>query len=269
MGMKRLMRELKELQTNPEEDFVAGPGNDGDIFIWHFILKGPEDSPFAGGLYHGKILFPPEYPMKPPDVIFLTPNGRFETNKKICLSNTSYHPETWQPSWSARVILTAIRAFFTAPPEGIGAINASNSERQVLALKSRNFHCDGCSLEFPDPSKTPKKEEKTEIEEEKPKIEKEEGKIEEKEEVVEEKPIVVEAIPEVEEENIQEQPIIEENQQFENENEENINISAPEEANVTPKKQTSKLQLDRILDISVIFVFILILCLLAYEALYC
>lgn len=29
------------------------------------------------------------------------PNGRFETNKKICLSMSDYHPETWQPSWSS------------------------------------------------------------------------------------------------------------------------------------------------------------------------
>lgn len=29
------------------------------------------------------------------------PNGRFEVGKKICLSISGHHPETWQPSWSS------------------------------------------------------------------------------------------------------------------------------------------------------------------------
>ena len=37
--------------------------------------------------------------MKPPNIIFLTPNGRFATNQKICLSISAYHPESWNPAW--------------------------------------------------------------------------------------------------------------------------------------------------------------------------
>ena len=33
---------------------------------------------------------------------FRQPNGRFETGKKICLSMSAHHPETWQPSWSSK-----------------------------------------------------------------------------------------------------------------------------------------------------------------------
>ena len=33
--------------------------------------------------------------------LFLQPNGRFELNKKICLSISAYHPEYWRPSWSS------------------------------------------------------------------------------------------------------------------------------------------------------------------------
>lgn len=34
--------------------------------------------------------------------LYLQPNGRFEVGKKICLSISAYHPETWQPSWSSK-----------------------------------------------------------------------------------------------------------------------------------------------------------------------
>lgn len=33
-----------------------------------FLQRGPDDSPFAGGEYHGVLLFPPEYPFKPPGI---------------------------------------------------------------------------------------------------------------------------------------------------------------------------------------------------------
>lgn len=35
---------------------------------------------------------PSDYPFKPPEVYMLTPSGRFEVNKKICLSISSFHP---------------------------------------------------------------------------------------------------------------------------------------------------------------------------------
>lgn len=36
-----------------------------------------------GGIYHGRILMPAEYPFKPPAFVMLTPSGRFETGVKI------------------------------------------------------------------------------------------------------------------------------------------------------------------------------------------
>jgi hypothetical protein len=35
------------------------------------------------GLYHLRIMLPPTYPMSAPDIMLLTPNGRFELGKKV------------------------------------------------------------------------------------------------------------------------------------------------------------------------------------------
>lgn len=43
-----------------------------NLFEWHFTIRGPEDTPFHGGIYHGRILLPSEYPMKPPNILLLT-----------------------------------------------------------------------------------------------------------------------------------------------------------------------------------------------------
>jgi ubiquitin-conjugating enzyme E2 J2 len=68
------------------------------------IQRGPPDSPYAGGEYHGLIWFPSDYreqanmrvwrvtyrpAFKPPDVKMFTPSGRFDPGVKICMSMTS------------------------------------------------------------------------------------------------------------------------------------------------------------------------------------
>ncbi|KAI9517147.1 hypothetical protein NQZ68_008403 [Dissostichus eleginoides] len=141
--VKRLMKEAAELR-DPTEHYHAQPLED-NLFEWHFSVRGPPDSDFDGGVYHGRIVLPPEYPMKPPSIILLTPNGRFEVGKKICLSISGHHPETWQPSWSIRTALIAIIGFMPTKGEGaIGSLDYTPEERRALAKKSQDFCCEAC-----------------------------------------------------------------------------------------------------------------------------
>lgn len=68
-----------------------------NLLRWHFSVMGPAHSCFAGGVYHGRILLPKDYPMSPPRVQILTPSGRFHPGEDICLSASAFHPETWTP----------------------------------------------------------------------------------------------------------------------------------------------------------------------------
>ncbi|KAF5296201.1 hypothetical protein FQA39_LY12655 [Lamprigera yunnana] len=142
-GVKRLMREACEL-ADPTNEYYATPLED-NLFEWHFTVRGPPNTEFEGGLYHGRILLPSQYPMQPPNIILLTPNGRFEVNKKICLSISEHHPESWQPSWSIRTALLALIAFMPTSAAGtIGSLDYTKEERQSLAKKSTNWECDVC-----------------------------------------------------------------------------------------------------------------------------
>ena len=142
-SVRRILQEVKELTSRAEEQLArqrgaststGGGGDAGEgvaivaealeenIFEWHFAIGGQVGSEYEGGVYHGRILLPAEYPFKPPDFVMLTPSGRFEVGKRICLSISRHHPEHWQPSWSVRTALTALIAFMPTPGEGEKAL---------------------------------------------------------------------------------------------------------------------------------------------------
>lgn len=153
-ALKRLLTEYRNLERQPETEFVASPCQD-DLFTWHFTIKGQKGTAFEGGLYHGKIVFPAQYPFAPPDIYFFTPNGRFETNTKICFSITSFHPDTWNPAWDVRTALLSIIAFMPTKSNGaIGGIDETDEVRRELAIKSREWKCEQCSLKI-DPDDIP------------------------------------------------------------------------------------------------------------------
>ncbi|CAI2342843.1 unnamed protein product [Caenorhabditis sp. 36 PRJEB53466] len=142
-GVRRLMKEAMELRE-PTEMYHAQPMED-NLFEWHFTIRGTLGSDFEGGIYHGRIIFPADYPMKPPNLILLTPNGRFELNKKICLSISGYHPETWLPSWSIRTALLALIGFLPTTAGGaLGSLEYPPKERKRLAKLSGDWKCKEC-----------------------------------------------------------------------------------------------------------------------------
>ncbi|RZC48678.1 hypothetical protein C5167_017106 [Papaver somniferum] len=136
-AVKRILQEVKEMQANPSDDFMSLPLEE-NIFEWQFAIKGPPDTEFEGGIYHGRIQLPADYPFQPPAFMLLSPNGRFETQTKICLSISSHHPEHWQPSWSVRTALVALIAFMPTNPDGaLGSLDYKKEQRRELAIKSR------------------------------------------------------------------------------------------------------------------------------------
>jgi ubiquitin-conjugating enzyme E2 J1 len=143
-AIKRILQEFREFQKDPHPNIIAAPLED-NVFDWHFTIRGASGTDFEGGRYHGRIILPSEYPFKPPDLMMLTPSGRFQTQTKICLSISGFHPNNWQPSWSVRTMLIALIAFFPTPPAGaIGSLDYPSKERQRLAKLSGDWCCELC-----------------------------------------------------------------------------------------------------------------------------
>ncbi|CAM9152461.1 unnamed protein product [Scytosiphon promiscuus] len=149
-AIKRIHADVRELMKDPSDQYHAAP-LESNLFEWHFTIRGPPDTEFDGGVYHGRIILPPEYPFRPPDIIFNTPNGRFSTGMKVCLTISSFHPEHWQPAWGIRLILEALISFFPSPSQGaLGGLDWSAGERKKLAVESKEWKCHKCGSSYAD-----------------------------------------------------------------------------------------------------------------------
>lgn len=134
---KRLQREFELICKNPMENIKVKPDPE-NLYIWYFIFEGPKDTPYENGLYAGKILFPKDYPFKAPDFIMLTPNGRFKTNHKICLSYSGYHQESWSSIWTVTTMLQGLLSFMIENDVTTGGISTSIEEKKAFAKVSMN-----------------------------------------------------------------------------------------------------------------------------------
>ncbi|KAI0472091.1 UBC-like protein [Xylariaceae sp. FL0804] len=143
--IKRILREAAELSNSPSPEYTAAP-LESDLFEWHFTLRGPPRSAFAEGIYHGRIVLPPTYPLAPPSFRFATPSGRFEPNREICLSISGHHADTWQPAWGVRTAIVALRTFMETGASGqIGGLDTSDAVRTRLAAASKAWRCPVCA----------------------------------------------------------------------------------------------------------------------------
>ena len=123
-GAIRLQKEFKALEERKDKDlanFIATP-SPTNIFEFHFVIFGLKDCPYEGGFYHGKLIFPVDYPNKPPGIIMFTPTGRFEINKRICMSFSDFHPELWNPMWGVSTIIIGLISFMNTEDVTAGSL---------------------------------------------------------------------------------------------------------------------------------------------------
>ncbi|XP_062449224.1 ubiquitin-conjugating enzyme E2 J2 isoform X3 [Rhea pennata] len=136
---QRLKQDYLRIKKDPVPYICAEP-LPSNILEWRYVVRGPEMTPYEGGYYHGKLIFPREFPFKPPSIYMITPNGRFKCNTRLCLSITDFHPDTWNPAWSVSTILTGLLSFMVEKGPTLGSIETSEFTKRQLAAQSLAFN---------------------------------------------------------------------------------------------------------------------------------
>ncbi len=124
MAMKRLKQEYKSICKDINTFYSISPSED-DFLKWDFIVIGPPDTIYEGGMFSGCIVFPSNYPISPPIVYFnniIHPN--VHDNGKVCISilhegvdrwgyEKSY--ERWTPTHTVDSIMISIISMLSDP----------------------------------------------------------------------------------------------------------------------------------------------------------
>ena len=114
MALRRITRELADLQADPPANCSAGPEDEKDLFRWEGVIFGPSDSPYAGGVFKLKILFPMDYPFKCPTITFATKIYHPNINSAgiICIDILKTN---WSPALTMGKILLSICSMLCDP----------------------------------------------------------------------------------------------------------------------------------------------------------
>ena len=145
IAIKRLQNELKDFNNPTYSDFFVITPQENPL-EWHFTMKGGKGTDYSEGIYHGRIVFPENYPnSNPPKIFFLNQSGRFEIGVQQCIwLNTHDNNDKWDPAHHICGYLMGLYSFFESSESHTGRINSDSQTRQKLAKESINFICPTC-----------------------------------------------------------------------------------------------------------------------------
>ena len=112
--LRRIHKEWADFVNDAPCNLIAGPISDDNMFQWEATIMGPNDTPYAGGIFNLRIDFTKDYPFKPPKVNFKTriyhPN--ISPNGSICLDILR---DKWSPALTLAKVLLSISSLMTEP----------------------------------------------------------------------------------------------------------------------------------------------------------
>lgn len=111
----RVQKELRSFMANPPDNCKLVVGS--NIRSWVINIVGAEDTIYAGEKYKMKIVFPKDYPSKPPSVYFLKPTPKHVhvySNGDICLNLLG---RDWRPTMTAQTLVLSIMSMLASAKE--------------------------------------------------------------------------------------------------------------------------------------------------------
>jgi ubiquitin-conjugating enzyme E2 D/E len=141
-AIRRIQKELNDLLKDPLENITAGPTSEDNIFDWSATLIGPEDTPYAGGLFYLHIHFSSNYPFKVPDIKFNTKIYHPNINDigQICMDILK---NEWSSALTIGRVLLSISSLLSDPnpsdPFNVDAANLYRRDIQQFNQKARDY----------------------------------------------------------------------------------------------------------------------------------
>jgi len=107
---KRIMREYQNMQSEGKDVYLTN----NEISEWKVFMMGPPNTAYEGGVWVLSVIFPTDYPFKPPKVEFLNPiyHCNISNQGRLCLDILK---DQWSPALSITKILVSISSLLVDP----------------------------------------------------------------------------------------------------------------------------------------------------------
>ena len=134
----RLMKDLARVEKSGEDDGILASPKEDSIFKWDAIIFGPENTPWEGGIFKLTIVFGEEYPIKPPQIKFITKvfHPNVYADGRICLDILD---KNWSPAYDVLSVLISLRSLLSDPnensPANVEAAKLYKEEAQQYHMK--------------------------------------------------------------------------------------------------------------------------------------
>lgn len=146
--LNRLQEERKQWRRDHPFGFYAKPARapDGglDLMKWSCGIPGKEKTMWEGGMFKLDMIFPDEYPTKPPKCKFTPPlfHPNVYPSGTVCLSILN-EDEAWKPAITIRTVLLGIQDLLDNPnpdsPAQADAYNLFKRDRTAYEKKIRQI----------------------------------------------------------------------------------------------------------------------------------
>ena len=113
-SIKRIHKELKEMEKDPPLGCSAAPINKSDMTHWSAVIMSTADSVYHGGVFHLDIRFTSDYPFKPPQIKFLTKihHCNISCDGSICIDILKGN---WSPALTISKVLISLQQLLDSP----------------------------------------------------------------------------------------------------------------------------------------------------------
>jgi len=126
-AQKLLMNQFRSMKEDPVWGIDVEYFDESNVLEWKVFLEGPVGTPYEGGTFQLKLVFPKDYPYSPPSLTFLSKfwHPNVYSDGKVCIS--ILHPpvndemsgerpeERWLPTQSPETILLSVQSMLNEP----------------------------------------------------------------------------------------------------------------------------------------------------------
>jgi ubiquitin-conjugating enzyme E2 W len=143
-GNSRIQNELRSFINNPPENCKVHVGS--NIRQWVVSITGPKGTIYEGEKYKLKMIFPKEYPSKPPSVYFLKPTPKHVhvySNGDICLNLLG---KDWRSTMTAELLAVSILSMLASAKEKKSPVDNAMHADMAPGQQQDNwmYHDDNC-----------------------------------------------------------------------------------------------------------------------------